>query len=574
VEGDESGDGDPLFTTGVTIPTGPRRGPLLPAHDTRGGDQGATSTTFPAASAASSGSAPNISAPVAPGMTCTPAGVAGASTGTGLLDELCVTCLVRVGRPRATVLRAVVCGPCWAAHGGSPDAEEIGPAPTTTVASADPRDQGHWLSALRRQGWVRDIRADGRANLLAVARLVAWSASWQTLESRPTWERLVARSRLSERTVARWLQELRVRGWLAHLERGSTPAHRPTVLAHLDGNRAAVYGLRIPLTPEEALHRAAEQLVDRLADRADPDTGPVPELTRDAPAQRGMAPVSAAAGLDSNPVASAPSVGASVVAWPAGPGHRDRLDLGQCPLAGEINGSPSWFGFSGKNSGVGGLSRARKPGDNSVHNPSDPRQPPPTALRADLDDRNGPDWATTMPTSRFTMLIAADWLRHRLPVFGRCSRKLLRHLCKPYWQAGWCNRDLVHAMDHRPGLFGQSLGVLICPERIAAPRAFIASRLAAWRTPDGAILPGSWTSRMADVAAARSAQHRVADRYGRAGAALLQPGEGVLTAQHIIDYGQAARPPASPATRAAAQAALAAALATRHTYRPELTVTA
>jgi hypothetical protein len=76
------------------------------------------------------------------------------------------------------------------------------------VASADPRDQGHWLASLRRQDWVRGIRADGRANVLAVARLVALSASWQTLESRPTWDRLVARSGLSQRTVARWLQEL------------------------------------------------------------------------------------------------------------------------------------------------------------------------------------------------------------------------------------------------------------------------------------------------------------------------------------------------------------------------------
>jgi hypothetical protein len=96
------------------------------------------------------------------------------------------------------------------------------------VPSWDPRDQRHWLSALRRQEWVRDIRADGQTNLLTVARLLALHASWETLESRPTWARLVGRSRLSERTVARWLQELRVRGWLAHLEHGSTPAHRPT----------------------------------------------------------------------------------------------------------------------------------------------------------------------------------------------------------------------------------------------------------------------------------------------------------------------------------------------------------
>ena len=142
----------------------------------------------------------------------------------------------------------------------------MGPAPTVTVPSWDPRDQRHWLSALRRQDWVRDIRADGRANLLKVACLVALYAGWETLESRPTWERLLSRSQLSERTVARWLQELRVRGWLAHIERGSTPSHRPMVLAHVVGNRAAVYGLRIPLTPEEALNRAVEQLVTRLAD--------------------------------------------------------------------------------------------------------------------------------------------------------------------------------------------------------------------------------------------------------------------------------------------------------------------
>ena len=172
------------------------------------------------------------------------------------------------------------------------------------------------------------------------------------------------------------------------------------------------------------------------------------------------------------------------------------------------------------------------------------------------------------------MLIAADWLRRRLPVFGRCSRKLVRHLCKPYWHAGWSNRDVVHAMDHRPGLFSQTTGVLICPQRIAAPQAFIASRLAAWRTPDGTILPGSWTSRVAEAAAIRAARRQVADRYGRAGAALLELGEHVLTAQRIIDYGQAARPPASPATRTAAKAALTAALAARYAHRPQLTVTA
>ena len=491
------------------------------------------------------------------------------------------------------MLRAVVCGPCWAAHGGSPDAEEIGPAPAVTVTSADPRDQGQWLSALRRQAWVEQIRSDGRANLIAVARLVALYAGWDTLESRPTWARLVARSGLSERTVARWLQELRVRGWLAHLEHGSTPAHRPMVLTSLAGNRAAVYGLRIPLTAEEAVHRALEHLLARLV--TDLTGHDMADATQDVRSTSILCQAQLSDGASQRPLAAAPPVplteviaadrSVTVLAGPsprafAGSAQPILSDQDHFRLPGDKNGSPSWSGFSEKDSGVGGFSRARKPVNNSVHNPSDPRQPQPTALRAGLDDKSGPEWATTVPTSRFTMLIAADWLRHRLPVFAGCSRKLIRHLCKPYWQAGWCNRDIVHAMDHRPGLFDQTPGVLICPQRIATPQAFIASRLAAWRTPDGAILPGHWTARVTDAAAARAARRRVADRHGRAGAALLRPGERVLTTQHIINYGRTTRPTASPTTRAAAKATLAAALVTRRADRrgmgraPGLTVTA
>jgi hypothetical protein len=186
-----------------------------------------------------------------------------------------------------------------------------------------------------------------------------------------------------------------------------------------------------------------------------------------------------------------------------------------------------------------------------------------TALRAGSETSSGPDWALTVPTSRFTRLIAADWLRRGLPVFGACSRKLVRHLCKPYWAAGWTNRDIVHAMDHRPGLFDHPPGVLICPERIAAPKAFIASRLAAWRTPEGVILPGHWSSLLTYAAGTKAARQLVAARHGRAGVALLCPGERALTAQRITDHGRAARPPASPATRAAARATLGAALADR-----------
>ncbi|HEY3895087.1 MAG TPA: hypothetical protein VGL88_06935 [Pseudonocardiaceae bacterium] len=477
-----------------------------------------------------------------------------------------MTCQVRVGRPRATVLRAVVCGPCWAAHGGSPAAGEIGPAPTATVPSWDPRDQRHWLSALARQDWVREIRDDGRANLLTVARLLALHAGWETLESRPTWERLVSRSGLSERTVARWLQELRVRGWLAHLERGSTPSHRPMVLAYLVGNRAAVYGLRIPLTPAEALNRALEQLVMLLAvELADQAAATAPTAKPDRcpgaePDTASPSPIPACPG-DSAPAADRTP-----------PGHADQQ---QSLVVGDTNGSPTGFGSIFGKSEVGGYAHASAAVDTLGTIPADSTKTAPhltksgtgnnqrTALRAGSEANTGPDWALTVPTSGFTMLVAADWLRRRLPVFARCSRKLTRHLCKPYWSAGWCNRDIVHAMDHRPGVFGQATGVLICPERIAAPQAFIRSRLAAWRSAEGVIPPGHYSSLLADAAAIKAARRLVAARHGRAGAALLRPGERALTAQRITEHGRASRPPASPTTRAAARAAFTTAQAHR-----------
>lgn len=399
-----------------------------------------------------------------------------------------------------------------------------------------------------------------------VAGLVALYAGWETLESRPTWERLVSRSGLSERTVARWLQELRVRGWLAHLERGSTPSHRPMVLAHLVGNRAAVYGLRIPLTPAEAVNRALEQLVMLLvAELVDQAAASAPTGNPDR--RPGAEPATASA----SPAPARPGA-SGTAADRTPPGHADQQ---QSPAAGDTNGSPTGFGSAFKKTEFGGYARASAAVDTLGTIPADSTTPTPplaepstgnnqrTALRAGSDNGAGPDWALTVPTSGFAGLIAADWLRRRLPVFARCSRKLVRHLCKPYWAAGWCNRDIVHAMDHRPGVFGQATGVLICPERIAAPQAFIASRLAAWRSAEGVILPGYWSSLLADAAATKAARRRVAARHGRAGAALLRPGERALTAQRITEHGRASRPPASSTTRAAARATFATAQARR-----------
>lgn len=44
-----------------------------------------------------------------------------------------------------------------------------------------------------------------------------------------------------------WLAQLHARGWIDRVEPGTTPRFRPRALRHLEGNRAAVYQLRVPV---------------------------------------------------------------------------------------------------------------------------------------------------------------------------------------------------------------------------------------------------------------------------------------------------------------------------------------
>lgn len=462
----------------------------------------------------------------------------------GGLPELCVTCHLRHGRPRATGSRAVVCGPCWAAHGGKPAAGEIGPMPLVTVPSHDPRDQRHWLRCLRRQDWVRGLRADARGNLLRVARVLACYADWETLDSRPTWDKLVERTGLAERTVARWLQELRVRGWLAHLERGSTPMTRPMPLAHLDGNRAALYGLRIPVTPEQALQIAAESLSNEVEAQL--------RAVADGRSMAGLGPVHAAAELVAG----------------------ERPEQGEPSSSDEITGSPPYSPRSLKEArNVSGFSRTRDVVDNFSTNPSPAGRSQSGALRARSDHSEWLDFAVTVPTSEAQMLAAAAWLRRRLPVFAQLTVRGVRAACRPFWAAGWSNLDIVHAMDHRPGVFGQVSGVQIySDDRVALPFKFIRSRLNAWRRPDKSILPGHHRVKVAQHAA----RQRIRARHGRAGVRLLRADEQSLSAKRVAEFGrrvaaelqpeQSPRqrtsvPSSSADSRAAAHAALRAAAA-------------
>jgi len=336
-------------------------------------------------------------------------------------------------------LFTVVCGPCWAAHGGKPAAGEIGPAPTETAPLRYPDSQRQWLAALRRADWVGEIRVDGQRNLLAIARHLMLAATWETLESMPGWDTLMAKTGLGETTTQRWVQELKLRGWIVVLETGSTPLTRPmalalpdgTVLSRLDeGNRRAVYALRIPLSPNEALRWAADAIAaEALWGGAQP------------------AAVLAAGGQQET-LEILPATGSEQV----GPG-----------VVGDKKGRPTWSFPCREKTQVGGYAREGAAVDNSgpraagswgINDTTD-------ALRARLDEEQGPNWAVKVPTSGFEMLVAAGWLRHRLPVFARLTRRAVRALCRPFWAAGWSNLDIVHAMDHLPAAFGARAGALI-----------------------------------------------------------------------------------------------------------------
>ena len=101
------------------------------------------------------------------------------------------------------------------------------------------------------------------------------------------------------------------------------------------------------------------------------------------------------------------------------------------------------------------------------------------------------------------------------------------------WCPGWPARRRCRRCGCRK--------VLLSPAHVVCPPQFIRSRLAAWRTPEGAVVTGYWAAKVAEADAAKNAQAEVLARYGRAGAALLRAGERTLTADHITEHGRTAR---------------------------------
>lgn len=391
----------------------------------------------------------------------------------GPVRDLCVSCGVRPGVPRPVPLRTVHCGPCWAAHGGEAAAADMAPPPVHERGTREPGGQREWLRALHAEPWVGLLQARTRRRLLLLARLLALSADWETHATWPTWARLMSATGWSRRSVARWLQQLRIAGWLAHIESGSTPRFRPMALSvAVAGNRAAVYALRVPLRPGEP---AAAPPVRTLSPAADEPTSPATSPQANTVVEKNGTPTTP-------------------------PRSSDLVDKSVPTRARQVIHKREKFGA----------------GNNQAE-----------ALTGRSEVKELAGFALVAPISRVQRYAAACELRAAHPVCARLSVRALRSLCRPFWDAGWCNTDVTHALTYRPTSTGTSLPATRT-EAIHAPRGWLRSRLNGWRDPNGKVIPGYNAQCRGRATAAARHGHAAPDALPRGQAGPLLPGH-VLT---------------------------------------------
>ena len=143
----------------------------------------------------------------------------------------------------------------------NPSETSVGPVTTTPdhrgrnpPGSVRASGQARWIRAVEAHPDFASLRADALSNLLAIAWVLARSADWTSLTTRPTWPRVMRTAGIRRSTLAKDLRLLRDAGLLGVVETGSTPLFRPGVLHGLprvgEGNRAAEYVLCVPCPPD------------------------------------------------------------------------------------------------------------------------------------------------------------------------------------------------------------------------------------------------------------------------------------------------------------------------------------
>lgn len=119
---------------------------------------------------------------------------------------------------------------------------------------------------------------------------------------------------------------------------------------------------------------------------------------------------------------------------------------------------------------------------------------PNAALRAAGSQDEDSAWpATAVTCGKRDRWAAATALRNTNPVLARISMKHLASMARPWLQAGWCIRDLLHALDHRPD--GTPHPYAFAINDIEYPPGWVAARWRAWTDAAGAPLPSPRTAR-------------------------------------------------------------------------------
>lgn len=145
---------------------------------------------------------------------------------------------------------ATLCGRCWLQFGGKAGAAEAGAAPSAAVPVRPADGPTEWAQLLLAAPWVQQLRRDAQTRLRTLVETLRNWADWSTSETWPTWARLQAATGWARSTLAAWLRQLWILGWIDRIEPGSTPQFRP-MASPLEGNRAAVYGLLVPAAAEQ-----------------------------------------------------------------------------------------------------------------------------------------------------------------------------------------------------------------------------------------------------------------------------------------------------------------------------------
>jgi hypothetical protein len=168
------------------------------------------------------------------------------------------------------------------------------------------------------------------------------------------------------------------------------------------------------------------------------------------------------------------------------------------------------------------LSETPSPDPTSLPNPTRARDPElstkPAALRT-----AGSDLAPAKTNDE--RLAAAELLQQRVPAARRISSRHVRSLCREFFEAGWCVRDVHWALDNEPS--GVAHPYAFNTSELRSPAGWIAARLAHWRDSAGQPIPSRRQLLQAQADAARVArvprpQHQPQEEPPRPPAAVSQ----------------------------------------------------